>query len=70
MAMWHTSAGRLSPGISFPSLRGRWAKRRRHEREPTILAWHDLHDPDAEGYHESLGAHRPPAADPRGARRP
>ena len=69
MAMWHTSAGRLNPVAPLPSLRGWWAKRKRYERGPTVLAWQDLHDPDAEGYHESLGARRPPDADPRRARR-
>jgi hypothetical protein len=33
--------------------------RTKHERGPTVLAWQDLHDPDADGYHESLGALRP-----------
>jgi hypothetical protein len=59
MAMWHTSAGRLHLVGSRSSLRQRWTTRRKHERGPTVLAWQDLHDPDADGYHESLGALRP-----------
>jgi hypothetical protein len=60
MAMWHTSAGRLTPVSPLSAWRNRLAERRgQRRRGPTILAWQDNHDAERDGYHESLGAHRP-----------
>jgi hypothetical protein len=57
MAMWHTGPGRETHAGPISA----WLKRRSEQRRgPTILAWPEHHDPERDGYHESLGAHRPP----------
>jgi hypothetical protein len=63
MATWHTSLGGATrSSLSLEGLARRVADRlRRAPRPPTALAWHDHHNPEAEGYHHSLGANRPEA---------